>query len=163
MSNYERITKEEIFDGKVRDSHEARYHIASCFVGENDSVLDAGCGTGYGKEIIGCEKYLGIDYKPLDGFTFHDFENGPFEHDSDVFMGLEIIEHLSDIGVENFVKTANQSKKFIIISTPIIPNKNPFHKQNFTKDDIIGLFKDHELYQYFEQNEIYGIFIFKIL
>jgi len=61
-----------------------------------------------------------------------------------------------------FVRIAKRSNKTIIISTPIIPNSNPYHKQNFTEKQIVNKFvdKNWKLDHYLEQNKTYGIFIF---
>jgi len=163
---YERIDNSPQFDS-VRNSHELRYHIASGFVDKGDIVVDAGCGTGYGRKILGVEqhKYFGLDKNPIEPNLKFDFENPqdlflvPFE----VFVGFEIIEHLETL--ENFIEIAKQAKKWIIISTPIIPTKyrNRFHKQDFTPESLINLFvdKNFSLYGWLKQEDIYGIFIFK--
>ena len=180
VMTYERIDNSKKFDGRTRESHELRYKIASNFIGNKDIVLDAGCGTGYGREIlkpylvyIGYDKNI-LRKKDTKKYTFikHDFEwespetitgwfipNWPV----DVFVGLEIIEHLNVTGVDAFIRIAKRSNKVIIISTPIIPNSNPYHKQQFTKKRIKELFVDKNwiLDHYLEQNKIYGIFIFK--
>ena len=177
---YERIDNSKKFDGKTRESHELRYKIASNFIGNKDIVLDAGCGTGYGLEILKPYLvYIGYDKKSLRGkgtkkhtFIKHDFEKVDPENITgwfmyrwivDVFVGLEIIEHLNVTGVDAFIRIAKRSNKVIIISTPIIPNSNPYHKQQFTKKRIKELFVDKNwiLDHYLEQNKIYGIFIFK--
>lgn len=169
---YERIDDSAQFDGPTRDSHEVRYRIARQFVKDGDVVLDACCGTGYGKKILtqsenkGMIRWIGIDKKPPKyqlGIEHFDFENWDHVYqweDFDVFVGLECIEHLNDRGVKRFVELAKRAKKYIVISTPIVENSNPFHVQQFTKEDILVGFLDWELYQYFEQNGMYGIFIF---
>lgn len=168
MENYERIDKTDKFDGKVRDSHEYRYKWSNKFIKKTDNVLDAGCGVGYAKDILN-GYYLGIDRNPVVGDSFLKFdfeEDGKFTHitrNKDVFVGMEIIEHLNDIGIKTFVYMAKQSKKYICISTPIIRNSNPYHKQQFTKQDIVNLFGDDDwvLDSYEEQSGVYGLFAFK--
>jgi 2-polyprenyl-3-methyl-5-hydroxy-6-metoxy-1,4-benzoquinol methylase len=117
-----------------------------------------------------CEHlYLGIDKNPPKGIRFKkaDFETGEGLEslpDFDVFVGLEIIEHLNDEGVNNFINIAHKAKKWIVVSTPIVPNSNPFHKQKFTEERILEEFKwsTWRHYQTFYQDkERYGIFIFK--
>lgn len=179
--SYERITTEEKFDGKVRDSHEVRYLIAGQFVKDGDKVLDACCGVGYGEkflahspgiEYVCCDKDIGDEGMPtgLNAIKIN-FEKADQLYkealdligDFDVFVGLEAIEHFDDKGVANFVELAKKSRKYIIISTPIILNGNPYHKQQFTKLDIDRLFLDNtwSLEHYMTQNDTYGIFIFK--
>jgi len=162
---YERIDDSATFDGKVRDSHELRYHIAKGFVADDDFVLDAGCGTGYGIHILGPDGYIGIDKNPPNDQSFiqRDLEQ-PVDDvvaDYDVFVGFEIIEHLDP--VEYFVQLAKLARKWIVVSTPIVPNSNPYHKQQFTEADMLGMFVD-ETWQHYgtlTQDGIYGIFIFK--
>lgn len=170
---YERIDSSKRFDGFSRDSHEIRYRIARQFVGENDTVIDAGCGVGYGRDILEDSrfgvKWCGIDKNPPhDGVMQADFEKPgdtrvwPLKFDT--FVGLEIIEHLDDNGVDWFVNYAKLAKKYIVISTPIVRNANPFHKQQFYTVDIVKMFDDGhtwKLYQSLVQDEKYGIFIFK--
>lgn len=183
MSAYERIDSRSIFDGKTRDSHEARYYLASGFLEQGDTVFDVFCGSGYGKKILipaielSGGSYIGIDKdKPedLDDFEFVQLDFGDQRGSSfdlklldhslfDVFVGLESIEHLTDFAVKRYVDFAHKAKKWIIISTPIIKNSNPFHVQNFSEEDILKLFirEDWRHYQTFIQNGIYGVFIFK--
>ena len=182
MPHYERIDESEQFDGRVRDSHEIRYKIASLFLGDSDSVIDACCGTGYGEQILlrgRILEYHGIDKNPPNRpeMIQLDFEEDKIDWNylvnefdifqPDLFVGLECIEHLNNDGVKNFVKVAQRAKKYIIISTPIKPNSNPFHKQQFTKEEIVVLFtggeSTFELQHYFEQDDLYGLFIFKNL
>ena len=153
---YERITEDPVFDG-VRDSHELRYHIARGFIEDTDTVIDAGCGIGYGEKILKAN-YVGLD--KINGF---DLEKDNYDKPYDVFVGFEIIEHLENI--DKFVQLAKQAKKWIIVSTPIVPTAegHPYHKRDFTSDDLIGLFQDNnfKLYEWVRQGLKYGIFIFK--
>lgn len=173
---YERIDESEKFDGPTRDSHELRYRIASGFVRYGDTVLDAGCGVGYGERILTKEEtiregepiatWIGIDKNPANENTKkYDFETGEGELPNrfNVFVGLEIIEHLNNDGVRNFVEIAKKAEDWIIVSTPIIPNSNPYHKQQFKEQDILDLFVDNEweIYGSLKQNEgTYGIYTF---
>jgi len=167
--SYERIDESKQFDGAVRDSHEARYRLAAGFAMPNKFVLDAGCGVGYGKQFFNEHLYLGIDKNPPAGPRFRkvDFEDVGQSYDwlpqFDVFIGLEIIEHLYPVG--HFIELAKKAKKWIIVSTPIVPNSNPFHKQQFTEDMMLAMFTGNGWthYQTFTQGEgrTYGIFIFK--
>ncbi len=154
---YERITDDPVFDGEVRNSHELRYYIARGFVEEGDTALDAACGTGYGKDILKCN-YIGLD--KIDGF---DLEEDDFDGEFDLFVSFETIEHLEKI--DKFVSLAKRAKKWIIISTPIIPTAkwNIYHKRDFTPEQIIDLFSSDgfTLYGWLKQKEKYGIFIFK--
>lgn len=154
---YERITDDEQFDG-TRESHIYRYKWAARFIEEEDVVLDAACGTGYGAEYLP-GSYVGVDKDELGQKFVADLETWKPDFEFDVFVGLETIEHLGDYS--NYVDIAKRARKYIIISTPIIPNKNPYHLQQFSKQDIIDLFSDQELEEYEEQDKRYGIFAFK--
>lgn len=169
---YERIDESPKFDGKERNLHESRYRIAAGYCVPNNFVLDAGCGTGYALEFLNRDLYLGIDKNPIDDpskFAKVDFEDPGQSYDwlpiFDTFVGLECIEHLNDDGVKAFVRLAWCATKWIVVSTPIVPNSNPYHKQQFTEKQIIDLFEMSEkwkLYDVLKQdNERYGIFIFK--
>ena len=169
--NYERIDDSKQFDGAVRNSHEARYRIAAGYAVPRGFVLDAGCGEGYGMKFFNDGLYLGIDKNPPKGNRFMkaDFEDPNQSYDwlplYDVFIGLEIIEHLNDEGVMRFVQLARASREWVIVSTPIVPNSNPYHKQQFTEEKMLAMFTGEgwSHYQTFTQGEgrTYGIFIFK--
>jgi len=169
--SYERIDDSPQFDGKTRESHELRYRIAAGFAMPDKFVLDAGCGTGYAKEIFNESLYLGIDKNPPNDpsrFAKVDFEDPNQSYDwlpqYDIFVGLEVIEHLNDDGVGRFLQLARAARKWIIISTPIVPNSNPFHKQHFTPETIPAFMAQDPNWKI--QSEIvqdgrYGIYIFK--
>ena len=159
VMTYERIDNSKKFDGRTRESHELRYKIASNFIGNKDIVLDAGCGTGYGREIlkpylvyIGYDKNI-LRKKDTKKYTFikHDFEwespetitgwfipNWPV----DVFVGLEIIEHLNDTDA-TFLMFKRISPKLIILSTPHLKcpiGGNKFHYRHYGMDELIDSF-----------------------
>lgn len=171
--SYERINEDPQFDGEVRNSHEARYHIASGFVCGGDRVVDFGCGVGYGKPILIKERrnvsYFGLDAKPVDDdFWYCDLEKSEdlekvVPKHFDVSVCFEVIEHLNEL--DELIKHMKRANKWVVVSTPIIPTKhrNPFHVRDFTSDQVIELFSDEnwELFQWFKQKEVYGIFVFK--
>lgn len=170
---YERIDETKTFDGPVREEHEVRYRIAGGFVRHDDTVLDIGCGIGYGQNLLKSMDYIGIDKNPVKAEHIKvDLEQVKPDNvlknigrDIDVVVALEVIEHLDDYGVDTLVKIAKKATKWIIVSTPIVRNSNPFHKQQFTEEAIIKLFVDNNWRQYAgtikQDNERYGIFIFK--
>ena len=166
---YERINEDPRFNGKIRNSHEARYHIASGFVEGGDRIVDFGCGVGYGEPILvkGNRNiaYFGLDKNPARSTDWQRNFEEPFEtiKHFDVAIAFEIIEHLNNL--DHFVSELKKSKKWILVSTPIIPTKhrNEYHVRDFTEQSLIDLFIDDnwELFANFKQLEIYGIFIFK--
>jgi len=160
--SYERIDSSAKFD-PVRSSHEIRYRLAKGFVEDGDTVLDAGCGTGYGKKILKATKYIGLDKNPPKGFIKWDFDEQPIpDYEFDVFVGLEIIEHLRN--PHNLIQLAKRARKWIILSTPVIPtsHRNEFHFQDFTTRQVARLFVDDdwETYNIFKQSGVNGIFVF---
>jgi len=159
-SPYERITEDKKFDGIVRKRHEDRYRWADRFVEKTDKVIDAGCGIGYGKKILKGE-YIGLDKNPVDD-TMFDLTVDKIDYDYDVFVGLEIIEHLPILA--NFIEIAKKAKKYIIISAPLIKTAgyNKYHLQDFTEESLKDLFIDGnwELNEEDKQSN-YGIFCFK--
>jgi 2-polyprenyl-3-methyl-5-hydroxy-6-metoxy-1,4-benzoquinol methylase len=181
--SYERIDESPQFDGAIRAEHEARYRLASGFVEYGDTILDACCGTGYGKNILtkevknvldsGIAVWTGFDRSPANSQTMRiDLEAPDYAHqysiqltlNFDVFVGLECIEHLSDEGVQRLVRLAQHARKWIVVSTPIVRNGNPHHKQQFSEEQMLALFADRDWqhHQTFYQDKgRYGIFIFK--
>lgn len=137
-----RIDDSPRFD-KMRDVHEIRYRVASGFTADNTIVLDAGCGSGHGKRFLK-GRYIGVDINPPSFGIQGDLLTWKPEFDYDVFVGFEIIEHLKDY--TNFVSIAKRARKWVIVSTPIVPTThyNPFHIHDFTMEDIQNLFIDEE-------------------
>ena len=153
---YERIAHEH--QGEVRDLHEERYRIASWYVHPHDMVLDAACGTGYGRDILGGH-WVGVDKEDLCDNVVADLETWQPAFDFEVFVGFETIEHLED--PTNYVELAKRAGT-ICLSTPIVPTKhrNPYHKNDYTKEQIESLFADRTIAYYQEQAGIYGVWVF---
>ena len=144
--------------------HTYRYQVAAGFTTDSDTVLDAACGIGYGKNILK-GTWFGADKNPgLSGFKV-DLNSWVPDFHFDVFIGLETIEHLDDF--TTYVEVAKMARR-IVISTPIIPTKhfNPYHLHDFTKESLEELFSDRELLHYEPQIdyqiglETYGIWAF---
>jgi len=132
--------------------HRFAYEYASQFA-VNQTILDIGCGTGYGCELLAkiARFVCGIDYN-MDAIRFcqnnYSHRNCLFipmnaEHiglkaQFDVTVALQVIEHLSNIHVF-FQEIKRVTKPFglIIFSTPNVPAKiqqkakNPFHTAQF--------------------------------
>lgn len=160
MTEYERIDDSPGHD-RARVSHEARYSLAGSFTTDSDVVVDAACGTGYGKRFLRGE-WVGVDREPL-GTIAADLQTWTPDFGFDVFVGLETIEHLADYA--HYVEVAQSARKWIVISTPIVPTKhrNPFHVHDFTTEDIKALFAvgPWSLFAEYRQLDLYGLWVFK--
>lgn len=163
--HFERIDSSPQFD-KTRTSHEFRYYLARGFIGQCERVVEYGCGSGYGMEILkqGTRiHYVGVDkQQPADIIVdLNDIEVSvePF----DVAVSIETIEHLET--PENLVREMKKARRLMIVSTPIKPTVggNPYHKQDFTPERLIGMFEDDvwELQGWVKQLDIYGFFVFR--
>jgi SAM-dependent methyltransferase len=122
--------KDDLADGRTR-FHRFRYHLAKGFVDVGDNVLDLGCGTGYGTEILSevALHVLGVDLEPSNiaccrdkhsrdntDFICEDLEKWNIPK-CDVAVQFENLEHLYD--PKAFVKKLKKKvKKFIIMSVP---------------------------------------------
>ncbi len=160
------FTGERVIPGQVEpdlwSEHLARYAFARRYVG-GKSVLDAGCGTGYGSAELAQEAasvtgidfaadaagYAGGNYRLLPNVRFATgsveqlpFRTGVF----DVVVAFEVIEHLADYPA--FVSEAARVLKadgVFIVSTP---NKryyaetraetgpNPYHQHEFEASEF---------------------------
>jgi hypothetical protein len=147
--------------------HRYRYEVAASFTEDDDTVLDAACGIGYGQEILK-GVWIGADKNPptFDTVTV-DLNTWEPPFDYDVFVGLETIEHLSDYTA--YALAAKRAKRYIVISTPIIPTMhfNPYHLQDFTRESLEEVFSDWKI-AHFEYQidpvlgyETYGIWCFE--
>jgi len=153
-----------------------RYEFASRFC--SGIVIDAACGSGYGcptllqrsKHLTGIDiskqnielamqRYYrhGLDYKIVDMEGELPFEDSLF----DTVVSLETIEHIKN--VENLMHSFNRilkRKGRLILATPNGKNTsplgrshyNPFHKKEFSKQELINLVKENE----FKIEGVYG-------
>lgn len=145
--------------------HRYRYEVAAKFTRASDTVVDAACGIGYGRDLLR-GTWIGIDKEPGVGIRSADLRTWQPDFDYDVFVGLETIEHLDPL--DAYVAAAKRAKIAIVISTPIIPtvHMNPFHVRDFTRESLEALFADWRLAHYETQvdpvlgMETYGIWAF---
>lgn len=139
-----------------RLAHIKRYKKALEIIGTGKTVLDAGCGVGYGSKIlsekndvVGVDiskdaiEYAKINYssKNLDYFqgdlsACDFFQHGKF----DVITHFEVLEHAIDPLkiLRNFKKVLNSSGK-LIVSVPNgknAPYNNEHHVNNYTPSDL---------------------------
>jgi len=137
--------------------HRYRYRWASSWVATKDVVLDAACGTGYGRALLNGAAWVGVDLvaptdpaldRPGTEVIEADLTTWEPGFPFDVFVGLETIEHLSDYSA--YVRAAKMARRYIVLSTPIIPTKyfNPYHRHDFTPEQIEGLFYEWRVRAY---------------
>jgi len=150
----------------LAQEHISRYSFAAKFVA-NKQVLDVGCGSGYGSDILastGAAKVIGVDiseeaisycqkyYKQSNlKFEQGDCTSLKFKEKSfDVIVAFELIEH-----IENEQKFLNETKRLLkkngilILSTPNKETygldhplggkqKNPFHVKEYTEKELLS-------------------------
>ena len=138
-----------------RYGHEWRYRMASAFIQPCDVVLDAACGTGYGRALLpqGCH-WVGIDKNPppyvdsawalicADLCTWE--PNALF----DVAISFETIEHLPEY--DHFIGVLKQARKWILASVPVVETVgvNPWHCHDFCMGDLRKLIEDDDWEHY---------------
>ncbi|MDD2823055.1 MAG: glycosyltransferase [Candidatus Daviesbacteria bacterium] len=144
--------------------HLARYLFASSFV-KGKRVLDAGCGSGYGSNILasygGAAKVTAVDqsseainyasdkYKRSNiEFIVSDILKLDISKDkAEVITAFEIIEHLKEYSL--FLEVLKSSLKpngLLIVSTPnknASTQDNPYHTQEFTPEQFVNLLKKY--------------------
>lgn len=169
MSTAERLAIDET---ATATGHRFRYHLAAGFLQEDDVVIDAACGVGYGAEILferAPINYIGVDHdineRADNGrhFISADLRTWVSVVAFDVFIGFETIEHLTDYS--HYVAHAKQARRWILLSVPVVPTThlNPHHCHNFAPGEIASLFIDQEwqLFQSILQpSELSEIYVF---
>jgi SAM-dependent methyltransferase len=121
----------KIMDGRTL-LHRFRYHLGRGYVTPEDEVIECGCGTGYGTEILSeVAKYVtGYDMENSNIYVCnlkHKRDNNEFieanleEHElkpADIATSFEVIEHLYE-PAKFVTKLKKLIRKFIIVSVPI--------------------------------------------
>lgn len=150
--------------------HLCRYSLAKKYA-ENRTILDAGCGVGYGSYFLSqiSHHVVGIDisleaityatskyHKQNLHFLIADVTNLPFGNESfDVVCSFEVIEHIQDYRKYlHEITRVLMSDGFLILSTPnalCSSGRNPFHVKEFTPEEI-----RQELLIYFNNVYILG-------
>jgi SAM-dependent methyltransferase len=135
--------------------HLARYWWASRFVSDK-RVLDAGCGTAYGTEILagaGASEVVGVDIDPgvveaargrggVDvSFEVADARDLPFTDGTfDVVVCFEVIEHVEDPeAILDELRRVLRPEGLLAVSSPnrdVYPPGNPHHKHEFLPDEL---------------------------
>lgn len=157
--------QEREMDGRVR-FHRFRYHLAAGFVAYPDIVLDLGCGSAYGTEILSKRAFevhaydkeqSNIDYAQTNHrgdsifYTCADLEEVTLEKGT-VGVAFEVLEHLYN--PKAFVDKLKQAvSKYIIVSVPlnqpltlvdgdIQEVGDATHHSSFTKQTLMDMFID---------------------
>jgi hypothetical protein len=119
-------------------------------------VLDAGCGVGYGAEMIaraGASRVVGIDLAPeaiaaaservgeMADFQVGDVQDLPFDEGSfDLVVCFEVLEHLEDPEPAiTALKDVLREGGLLIVSSPnrgVYPPGNPYHLHEFTLEEL---------------------------
>jgi SAM-dependent methyltransferase len=135
--------------------HVARYRWAAVLA-EGKRVLDAGCGTGYGAELLASEGAAGVvavDVDPevieaaqRDGsstvtFAAADLRELPAGLGTfDVVVCFEVLEHIDEPEAAlDRLSAALAPNGILVVSSPnrdVYPPGNPFHKHEFTPDEL---------------------------
>jgi SAM-dependent methyltransferase len=160
-------------DGMDRRGHEFRYRLASGFCRESDVVLDAACGTGYGREILqrpswdDCStvEYRGVDrdlsaleikynWERTHYFTEADLDAWVPDFRFDVFVSFETLEHVQY--PDHLLSIGAQARQWLIASVPVVPTKhvNEFHLHDFEPgwlEEAMSGYPDWEHYQTVQQ------------
>lgn len=122
---------EKGMDGQVL-FHRFRYHLGCGFVTSGDTVLDLGCGTGYGTEMLAkiAKKVIAVDideaqisankdYYKEDNieFIYNNMEKWEFP-EVDVAVAFETIEHTYE-PKKVIDKLKKSVRKYIVASVPV--------------------------------------------
>jgi SAM-dependent methyltransferase len=142
-------------NGLIAAEHLARYWLAADLASGLD-VLDAGCGVGYGAELIaraGASRVVGIDLAPeaiaaaservgeMADFQVGDLQDMPFDEGSfDLVVCFEVLEHLEDPEPAiTALKDVLREGGLLIVSSPnrgVYPPGNPYHLHEFTLEEL---------------------------
>ena len=164
--NIQIVDKEKLLEGQVY-RHLCRYHWVCRELKRTMRVLDCGCGSGYGTQIISfkCENVIGIDGdKEAIEFAKRSYESDRLKffnvdilsewaeknkESFDAIACLEVIEHIPD--TDKFMQSIHKLLRkngFVMISTPSKRKDivNPHHVKEFGARDLVE--KGYEYFQY---------------
>jgi 2-polyprenyl-3-methyl-5-hydroxy-6-metoxy-1,4-benzoquinol methylase len=167
------FTGERVIPGQVNDDlwseHVARYAFARRYAG-GKSVLDAGCGTGYGSAELAqsAAAVTGVDISAdaieyartsysIPGLQFLESSCMAVplpDHSVDVVVAFEVIEHLADyrafldecarlLTAEGLLVISSPNKRYYA-ETRAATGPNPFHEHEFEAEEFV-----HELERVF--------------
>lgn len=151
----ERFDPETMGGRLLEAEHVARYRWATALVAGN-RVLDAGCGTGYGSDLLAeaATEVVGVDVDPgafADreprrsnvSLTVADLRALPDELGRfDAVVCFEVLEHLDDPdpALDGLVRVLAPGG-ILVVSSPnrdVYPPGNPYHKHEFLPDELAG-------------------------
>lgn len=175
------FTGERVVPGKTPRplvlEHLARYHLALTLLNLGSSVLDVGCGTGYGTALLASKaaRVAGVDIAreaiqyaranyvgPNLSFACADCRRLPFPDSLfDRAVLFEVIEHVSEQATcLSEIRRVLTPQGVLILSTPDpagptkgIDGSNPFHIKELQEHELLELLRQHFghvqlLYQY---------------
>lgn len=159
-SSPERADPQKMAGRLMESEHRCRYWWAAQLA-DGRAVLDAGCGTGYGTDMIhsaGATRIVGIDISDdaiehcqshfAGDFQVADIHRLPFPDDSfDLVVCFEVIEHIDD--QRSAIAELHRVTKptgVLAISSPnrgVYPAGNPHHKHEYKPDELQGDLASH--------------------
>jgi SAM-dependent methyltransferase len=166
----ERATPEEMSGRLMESEHRGRY-LWAAQMAEGRNVLDAGCGTGYGTDILaaaGASDAVGVDIssdaieharsltsRASVEFVLGDLHELPFaDHAFDLVVCFEAIEHVDDQArVITELKRVLRPDGLLVLSSPnrhVYPPGNPYHTHEFTPEEL-----DEALHDVFSNVRLY--------
>ena len=157
-------------------AHLRRYHFVRSVVNIDKSVLDLGCGTGYGMRLMDPEKGCGIDVSKEAvefaekmyggdrlGFIQSDIEHLDLGSSFDTVTAFEVLEHLSDHHAlfDTAVRHLKDDGTFVIsLPNPAYHGSdiNSYHVRDLTIEHLSVMMRDRfeEVNFYCQAHDIHG-------
>jgi len=166
---------------QIIENVEDRYRKALQLIDPNDKVLDYGCGSGIGTEIIAknCHSVVGydIDSEQIDENKQkneikdirYTSDKNELNNEYDVVTCFEVIEHIPKNSHKEFVENVISrigSKGTAVFSTPIAYGfagdsnpSNPDHTYEYTFCELLDLFSDYGVLNFFDSGESFCFYI----
>jgi SAM-dependent methyltransferase len=155
MKPIERFDPDLMGGSLLEAEHLARYRWAGALV-EGKRVLDAGCGTGYGSELLareGAGEVVGVDVDAdvIDAASRSDSHDATFAvadlrelpadlGEFDVVVCFEVLEHIGEPEVAlDSLASVLRPGGLLVVSSPnrdVYPPGNPFHEHEFTPEEL---------------------------
>lgn len=111
-------------------------------------VLEAGCGDGYfGKLVSRKFTWKGFDFcryavekaldRGVDAWVGNVYDSTNYDHNYNVFVAMEVLEHIDDLRLLDNVKTGAQVLCSMPLNEPVIPTKATCHVRWYKDEDYI--------------------------